>query len=145
MNYMYKHSWDNTHEDLLKSSNHKTYTFSSDIYKEEPFFQKILGMYGAKPYRRKVFNREAHRGKCPACNHTCGFYLTTDRQDTYMVVCANPDCRYPNGKRSMLLHEIIMHYGSSGLIKEWRDARYTKELAYGWKGIRPENRKKKKS
>ena len=45
----------------------------------------------------------------------------------------------------MLLHEVIKEYGGIVLFEKWRKARYTKKEAYGWKGIKPENRRKNKS
>ena len=142
MDHLYKHSWNNKHEDRLDSSNEKLYTFHSDIYIEQPFFEDIKNKYKAKKWRNDVYGRKAFRGYCPTCNEDCAFFTMTKDMDTYQVICANPNCKYPNGKKSMLLHEVIKEYGGKVLFDKWRKARYIKKEAYGWKGIKSDSRKR---
>ena len=145
MNQLQSNQWNNTHHDLLKVSNDKLYTFHSDIYIEKPFFDEILQKYNAKKCKHKVYEKETYKGLCPACGKNLGFYSHTKDSNTYLLVCPNPPCIFPNGKKSMLLHEVIKEYGGIVLFEKWRKARYTKKEAYGWKGIKPENRRKIKS
>ena len=143
--YLHKHSWDNTHQDLVELHKEELYTFYSDIYIEEPFFEEIKSKYKAKEYKHKVFGKKAFKGICPACGKKSGFFTTTSAGNTFRVLCADNDCKFPNNKNAMLLHDIIKEYGGKILYEKWREARYIKKQPYGWYGIKPENRRKSKT
>ena len=66
--YLTKHKWDNTHSDFMSMDNNKMYTYYSDIYIEEPFFDVIQRRYEAEEYKYKVFGKTATKGRCPCCN-----------------------------------------------------------------------------
>ena len=139
--YLTKNKWDNTHSDFMSMDTNKMYTYYSDIYIETPFFETIQRRYEAVEFKYQVFGKTATKGRCPCCNKRSAYFTTTRDGNTFRVVCANDKCIFPNGKSGMLLHEIIMTY-QTDMIKEWRDARYTKKNYYGWYGIKPENRRK---
>ena len=141
MNHMYKHSWCNTHEDLMQSSTHKGYRFYTDLFIEEPFYKEVVDALEGKIHNYKVKGNPSHKCICPSCKTRSGFITPYTKHNTYSILCPNDDCKYPNGRNTMFLHELIMYYGSDDIKNRWRNARWTKVQPYGWNPIK--NRKVK--
>ncbi len=141
MNHMYKHTWCNTHEELLDTTTHKGYKFYTDLFIEKPFFLEMMSHLQGEYYDYKVKGDDAYKCICPSCNKRSGFLTIYKKKNTYSILCPNQDCKYPNGRNYMFLHELIKYYGDEGIKDRWSNARWTKTQPYGWNPIK--NRKKK--
>ena len=90
----------------MKVSNNKLYTFHSDIYIERPFFDEILQKFNAKTSIK--FIRKKHiKDYALIVVRILDFILTTKECNSYQLVCHNPQCIFPNGKKRMLLNEVL--------------------------------------
>ena len=89
-----------------------------------------------------MYGEKALKGFCPSCNRkSCFLTRTKDNYDRYQLICADKVCRFKNGKKSILLYEMPKLYTELVSLLKIENPVKEKQLPYGWKGIRKENRK----
>ena len=135
----------NLHDNYMRENYDKLYPSSSYIYDENQLLSDIKNKLNFKEYKYKLYGNKAEKGLCPSCSKSsCFLTVTKEDSNKYQLICGDRNCGFKNGKKSILLHELPKHYPSivSGIKVE--KGSKEKVLPYNWKGIKPENRRKKK-
>ena len=132
----------NLHDNYMRDNYDKLYPSSTHIYNDSQLLGVIKDKYNFQEYKYKLYGEKALKGFCPSCNRkSCFLTRTKDNYDRYQLICADKVCRFKNGKKSILLYEMPKLYTELVSLLKIENPVKEKQLPYGWKGIRKENRK----
>ena len=136
----------NLHDNYMRDNYDKLYPSSTYIYSDSDLLGTVRNKYDFKEYKYKLYGKKAEKGICPSCGKNSCF-LTCTRNDfnKYQLICADKLCRFRNGKKSILLYEMVKYYGAELPQIKVENQVIEKQLPYGWKGIKKENRKNSKT
>ena len=132
----------NLHDNYMRDNYDKLYPSSTYIYSDSDLLGTVRNKYEFKEYKYKLYGKKAEKGICPSCRkNSCFLTCTRYHSDRYQLICADKLCRFRNGKKSILLYEMVKYYGAELPQIKVENQVMDKQLPYGWKGIRKENRR----
>ena len=130
------------HDDYMQKHYGNIYKYDRDIYNQSLLYADIDDKYDFKDYPNELYKKKAKKGTCPECGKRSCFLTATRDSNNYQLLCADK-CIFKNGKKSILLYEVIKHYHDAASLEKYRNPSREKPLPYGWNPIKPENRKRK--